>query len=89
MSAARIIWPTILGMILGTVVLGLVVSHWWPSTVTISHSTESDGMQVHVTEVNVSGPVATAQLIGAMAGGVAGCAIAVALHNRNQRGGHV
>jgi hypothetical protein len=92
MSFLRIAGATVVGMAFGTVVCALgaavcalVVNYCLPWTVATSRSLGPGGIPVNLTEVVVPDAVLVSPLIGSIARGLVGCALAIRSQIRQQK----
>jgi hypothetical protein len=88
-KCSRVMLYALLGALIGAVLLPFAVGHWWPSNTTTTAYTDLDGVHVVEVEVHVSKPVAAAQLIGPIVGGVVGASLAFAPQIGKRTSSHV
>jgi hypothetical protein len=85
----QVIVCALLGAVIGAVLLPFAVGYWWPSSTTTNAYTDPNGMRVFEIDVHTSNPIAAAQLIGPIVGGVVGGSLAFASPIGKRTGPHV
>lgn len=88
-KCSRVMLCALLGALIGAVLLPFAIGHWWPSNTTTTAYTDPDGVHVVEVEVHVSKPVAAAQFIGPIVGGVVGASLAFAPQIGKRTSSHV